>query len=117
MRIRFVTRAHLQVPQASKTEKHTIPDGPIPLYGLSPSAVSRQWGVGETNEYGTVWAVFPISFINTPVVVATHNGLDAVVAYVSSSERNANQVAIVLHKIIDNSVGSAWGVSWIAIGI
>lgn len=25
-------------------EKHTIPDGPIPLYGLSPSAVSRQWG-------------------------------------------------------------------------
>ena len=24
-------------------EKHTIPDGPIPLYGLSPSAVSRQW--------------------------------------------------------------------------
>lgn len=77
----------------------------------------KQWGVGETNGYGTVWVVFPISFINTPVVVATHNGLDAVVAYVSSSERNAHQVAIVLHKIIDNSVNSAWGVSWIAIGI
>ena len=77
----------------------------------------RQWGVGETNEYGTAWVVFPVSFINTPIVVATHNGLDAVVTYVSSSERNANQVAIVLHKMIDNSVSSAWGVSWIAIGI
>ena len=76
-----------------------------------------QWGVGETNEYGTAWVVFPVSFINTPIVVATHNGLDAVVTYVSSSERNANQVAIVLHKMIDNSVSSAWGVSWIAIGI
>lgn len=87
---------------------------------LPPSMLSsaiEQWGVGETNGYGTVWVVFPISFINTPVVVATHNGLDAVVAYVSSSERNAHQVAIVLHKIIDNSVNSAWGVSWIAIGI
>ena len=77
----------------------------------------KQWGVGETNEYGTAWVVFPVSFINTPIVVATHNGLDAVVTYVSSSERNANQVAIVLHKMIDNSVSSAWGVSWIAIGI
>lgn len=77
---------------------------------------SKQWGLSQTNEYGTAWVIFPISFINTPVVVATHNGLDAVVAYVSSSERNANQVAIVLHKAIDNSVDSAWGVSWIAIG-
>lgn len=34
-------------------EKHTIPDGPIPLYGLSPSAVSRQWGrvSGTPNDY------------------------------------------------------------------
>lgn len=90
-------------------------DGLIPLSGLSPSGI-KQWGLSQTNEYGTAWVIFPISFINTPVVVATHNGLDAVVAYVSSSERNANQVAIVLHKAIDNSVDSAWGVSWIAIG-
>lgn len=44
MRIRFVTKAHVQVLQASRMEKHTIPDGPIPLYGLSPLVVCRQWG-------------------------------------------------------------------------
>ena len=45
MRIRFVTRAQLQVLQASRMERHTMWDGIIPLSGLSPSAVSRQWGV------------------------------------------------------------------------
>lgn len=43
MRIRFVTKAQLQVLQASKAEKHLMPDGPIPLFGSLPSAVSRQW--------------------------------------------------------------------------
>ena len=30
-------------------EKHTIPDGTIPLSGLSPSAVSKQWGLTTYN--------------------------------------------------------------------
>lgn len=52
MRIRFVTKAQLQVLQASKTEKHLMPDGPMPLFGSLPSAVSRQWiyDIQNTNE-------------------------------------------------------------------
>nr|DAI42463.1 MAG TPA: tail-collar fiber protein [Caudoviricetes sp.] len=76
-----------------------------------------QWGLTETNEYGTAWVSFPISFkIPIPIVVAIHNGLDAVSAYISSDNRNAQQTAIVLRKIVDNSQQSGWGVGWIAIG-
>lgn len=76
-----------------------------------------QWGLTETNEYGTAWVSFPISFkIPIPIVVAIHNGLDAVSAYISSDNRNTTQVAIVLRKNADNSVLSGWGVGWIAIG-
>ena len=50
MRIRFVTKAQLQVLQASKAEKHLMPDGPIPLFGSLPSAVSRQWGLHDENK-------------------------------------------------------------------
>ena len=64
MRIRFVTRDQLQVLQASRMEKHTIPDGTIPLYGLSPSAVSKQWGKSSG---GVV--TWPISFTNASYIV------------------------------------------------
>lgn len=51
-------------------EKHTIPDGPIPLYGLSPSAVSRQWGTtGKKMESIT----FPIAFSSTKNVILLIN--------------------------------------------
>ena len=77
----------------------------------------RQWGLTETNEYGTAWVSFPISFkIPIPIVVAIHNGLDVVSAYISSDNRNTTQVAIVLRKNADNSELSGWGVGWIAIG-
>lgn len=76
----------------------------------------KQWGLSETNEYGTAWVIFPISFIHTPVVLATHNGLDAVAAYISSDNRSPTQVAIILRKIKDNSAGNKWGLGWIAIG-
>lgn len=72
--------------------------------------------MSETNEHGTAWVTFPISFIYTPVVLAIHNGLDAVAAYISSDERRPTQVAIVLRKIKDDSVDNKWGVGWIAIG-
>lgn len=63
MRIRFVTKAQLQVLQASKAEKHLMPDGPIPLFGSLPSAVSRQWGL-STNDPGMGGVVFhyPVTF-------------------------------------------------------
>lgn len=63
MRIRFVTKAQLQVLQASKAEKHLMPDGPIPLFGSLPSAVSRQWGIttdsGWDKDYWTF--TYPIA--------------------------------------------------------
>ena len=76
-----------------------------------------QWGMTETNEYGTAWVIFPIAFNMTiPIVFAIHNGLDAVSAYISSDNRNSQQTAIVLRKIVDNSQQSGWGVGWVAIG-
>lgn len=87
--------------------------------GLLPSTLPsehEQWGLSETNEYGTAWVIFPISFIHIPVVLATHNGLDAVAAYISSDNRSPTQVAIILRKIKDNSAGNKWGLGWIAIG-
>lgn len=65
MRIRFVTKAQLQVLQASEAEKHLMPDGPIPLFGSLPSAVSRQWG--QTNAERTT--SFNIAFHRTVFVV------------------------------------------------
>lgn len=41
-------------------EKHTIPDGPIPLSGLSPSAVSRQWGKNTITASGQQFT-FPLT--------------------------------------------------------
>lgn len=64
MRIRFVTKAQLQVLQASKAEKHLMPDGPIPLFGSLPSAVSRQWGYyGKASSAGNdANIIYPVSF-------------------------------------------------------
>lgn len=76
---------------------------------------AKQWGLAETNEYGTAWVNFPVSFTVTPIVLAIHNGLDTVGAYISSDNRNTEQVAIVLRKISDNSAQSRWGVGWIAV--
>ena len=69
MRIRFVTKAQLQVLQASKAEKHLMPDGPIPLFGSLPSAVSRQWGTVTAGDYA-----LPISFASNYSVVANDIG-------------------------------------------
>ena len=68
MRIRFVTKAQLQVLQASKAEKHLMPDGPIPLFGSLPSAVSRQWGSYDSESYYTN-ITFPIAFHDGVYVV------------------------------------------------
>jgi hypothetical protein len=54
-------------------EKHTIPDGTIPLYGLSPSAVSKQWGRYSLGNPDGGWITFPVSFSNTKYVInVTH---------------------------------------------
>ena len=61
MRIRFVTRAQLQVLQASRMEKYTMPDGTIPLSGLSLSVVCRQWVYIQNITPGSS-IPFPIAF-------------------------------------------------------
>lgn len=45
-------------------ERHTMQDGTIPLSGLSPSAVSRQWGrfTANINRNGTI--TFPVNFVS-----------------------------------------------------
>lgn len=70
-------------------EKHTIPDGPIPLYGLSPSAVSRQW-VTENKDLGNdegIYVMLPLTF-PTKCVTAL---LSDTYGRLSSSSAMANQ--------------------------
>ena len=50
-------------------EKHTMQDGPIPLFGSLPSAVSRQWGSVTAGDYA-----LPISFASNYSVVANDTG-------------------------------------------
>ena len=49
-------------------EKHTMQDGPIPLFGSLPSAVSRQWGSYDSISYHTD-ITFPITFHDEVYVV------------------------------------------------
>lgn len=67
MRTQSVTKAHRQGLQESKTGKHTMSDGLIPLSGLSPSGI-KQWGLYTENKYFT----FPISFKQMCIMVAVH---------------------------------------------
>lgn len=47
-----------------------MPDGPIPLFGSLPSAVSRQWGDVTAGDYA-----LPISFASNYSVVANDTGV------------------------------------------
>jgi hypothetical protein len=49
-----------------------MPDGTIPLYGLSPSAVSKQWGFFNVIAASDLYKVsYPLAFSNhaTPVAI------------------------------------------------
>ena len=46
-------------------ERHTMWDGIIPLSGLSPSAVSRQWGYTTYNSNPNGQAIVPAISFNT----------------------------------------------------
>lgn len=101
-------------------EKHTIPDGPIPLYGLSPSAVSRQWGLLTLNNLGDVGAYdycrFPIAFSNTKYsIVANHQGSNAVMAYQLVTEINSTY-CVLCAKNYSGGKAVPWILNWIAIG-
>lgn len=99
MRIRFVTKAQLQVLQASKTEKHLMPDGPIPLFGSLPSAVSRQWGY--SNGCTKTWvATLPISSSSSYAALAGDAGGGAF-----PIGANANTNTICFYQQIDNATG------------
>lgn len=111
MRIRFVTRDQLQVLQASRMEKHTIPDGTIPLYGLSPSAVSKQWG---SQQSGNNWQVYYPMVFNSAVYgvwvndyAAKNNNLQY--AGVGESESGLN--GFKMYTSTSNSMGiTSWAI-------
>lgn len=67
MRIRYAIKAHLQVLQASRMEKHMMPDGPRPLSGLSLLVVCRQWGL-STNDPGDGEGIFKYPVTCNPFV-------------------------------------------------
>lgn len=53
-------------------EKHTMQDGPIPLFGSLPSAVSRQWGSFESIDSGS-FVTMPLAATPFRVVVNDMN--------------------------------------------
>ena len=50
-------------------EKHTMPDGTIPMYGLSPLVVCRQWGDFGINTANNSETTLPIAFASELYVV------------------------------------------------
>ena len=84
-------------------EKHTIPDGPIPLYGLSPSAVRRQWVTkSETldNDEGT-YIILPIAFPTKGITAV----LSDTWGRLSNSSAMANQTeGASINAVTQNSV-------------
>jgi hypothetical protein len=63
-------------------EKHTIQDGPIPLSGLSPLVVCRQWGY--SNEGVTL--TLPLS-ASQLIIVGMHEGTTKQVVSYSQTNR------------------------------
>ena len=111
MRIRFVTKAQLQVLQASKAEKHLMPDGPIPLFGSLPSAVSRQWGSFYSVESGS-FVTLPISA--TPIqVVIVDMATDGSPLCISTSGYAVGKFKVFGVRV-DHSPSPLWG-HWIAV--
>ena len=55
-------------------ERHTMQDGTIPLSGLSPSAVSRQWvsGIDPAN-YEIFGIAYPIAFTKFCMPIICHS--------------------------------------------
>ena len=111
MRIRFLTVAQLQVLQASKAEKHLMSDGPIPLFGSLPSAVSRQWGSFVSVDNGS-FVSLPISA--TPIqVVAVDMASGGSPLCLSTSWYVVGKFKVVGVRI-DQSPSQLWG-HWIAV--
>nr|DAE17504.1 MAG TPA: hypothetical protein [Siphoviridae sp. ctoRD1] len=106
MRIRFVTKAQLQVLQASKAEKHLMPDGPIPLFGSLPSAVSRQWGV---NVHGII--TLPVSCQLINIIVPAHSGIN----FIDAKVRETNPL-IKFTLDVGQNTGKYEDAQWIAVG-
>lgn len=111
MRIRFVTKAQLQVLQASEAEKHLMPDGPIPLFGSLPSAVSRQWGYSS---YGYV--KFPIAFTAFRRVLLTHQGSAFMIAKFTEYADNNGFTLSVTNLNGDVNVAENYDAQYLAIG-
>lgn len=111
MRIRFVTKAQIQVLQASRMEKHTMKDGTILLSGLSPLVVCRQWGTADCNKY----FVLPLKYPDRYIMVAT---------FLTMSSNITNELAVKIDSLstarincsLNEQVTSPQAV-WISIGV
>lgn len=92
-------------------EKHTIQDGTIPLSGLSPLVVCRQWGRSNSD---TIQG-YPITFRSEPIVLGIHYGGQADVNIVASGTLGdaAPGNLYFYHSNYSNKVQ----VNWIAIGL
>ena len=87
-------------------EKHTIQDGTIPLSGLSPLVVCRQWG---SNSYG--WVAFPVAFAQFRKLVTNHQG----VTWMRTQARESGTLAGFTLDVEDNNKSDC-DAQWIAIG-
>ena len=81
-------------------------DGIIPLSGLSPSAVSRQWGI---NVYGAV--TLPIAFTNNSVIIPVHSGIN----FMNAKIRETSPLIKFTLAVGGNSANYE-DAQWIAIG-
>lgn len=82
-------------------EKHTMQDGLIPLSGLSPLVVCRQWGTAMATADGIIHnLVYPIAVNNVRSIIVTHAGDDVAMTAVLSKYVTKSACAI---KITDHA--------------
>ena len=105
-------------------EKHTIQDGPIPLSGLSPLVVCRQWGYNNGTNFSSgekeISISFPITFLTMAVTAsAVHH------KYASKSSNDLIEIKSLSTDSMKLSIRDAKDVNtpvstycyWFAIGI
>lgn len=105
-------------------EKHTMQDGPIPLFGSLPSAVSRQWG-GATGSKTAAYAssqfhvTLPINYqkqIAQVLVSICDGGTDNSWESTTAWAQNATLKSFVAGIVAEHPFTIPPKISWVALG-
>ena len=101
-----------------------MPDGPIPLFGSLPSAVSRQWGVAtgskaEAYASSKFHVTLPINYqkqIAQVLVTMQNGGTDESWESTTVWEQNETVKSFVGYMVAGHSLTSSPKIRWVTLG-